>query len=139
MDTIHLLSTDIPKKQTEIPEKCFFNSRIGDLHISNNVKTIGAQAFAKCDELDLATLGKNVTTVKTEAFLDCKELKSIKIPKSVKTIGTRAFGFYSDWDCDDNGIEIPAFSHVDMTITGYKGSAAEKYAKKNGLKFKAIK
>ncbi|MBR1663508.1 MAG: leucine-rich repeat protein [Ruminococcus sp.] len=53
---------------------------------------------------------------------DGADLKTITIPKSVKTIGDNAF-----MNCSKS-----------LTIKTPKGSAAAKYAKKNGIKVKYI-
>ena len=53
----------------------------------------------------------------------CSSLKSITIPESVTSIGERAFD-----EC----------KRENLTIKGYAGSYAEKYAKENGISFEAI-
>ncbi len=66
------------------------------------------------------------------AFFDCTALQSVKIPKSVKNIGTKALGYYSlKWYNIIKKLK-------DITINGYKGTIAQKYANKNGFKFKKI-
>ena len=66
-------------------------------------------------------------TIGNRAFLGCTSLKCITIPKKVVSIGKKAFGYKS------YSKKIKCF-----TIKGYKGTAAEKYAKKNGFKFIAL-
>ena len=64
------------------------------------------------------------------AFYDCADLQSVKVPKSVKNIGKKALGYYAlDWYGIDKKVK-------NFTVKGKKGTAAQKYAKKNGLKFK---
>ena len=65
--------------------------------------------------------------INSHAFFACNQLKKIRIPKSVKKIGKEALGYES------RGTIIN-----DFKIKGYKGTAAEKYAKKNGFKFFAL-
>lgn len=55
-----------------------------------------------------------------DEFFYNENLKTIVIPKSVKSIGEYTFG------------TVDSFP---ITIKGYKGTAAEEYAKENGFKF----
>ena len=74
-----------------------------------------------------------IKTIDKEAFFNCKKLKTITIPKSVKKIGKRALGYI--WKNNHSNTII---CKDGFTIKGYKGTAAEKYAKQNGFKFVAI-
>ena len=58
-----------------------------------------------------------------DEFFYNENLKTIVIPKSVKSIGEYTFG------------TVDSFP---ITIKGYKGTAAEEYAKENGFKFIAL-
>ncbi len=92
--------------------------------IPNSIIKIDDYAFEKCYSLKNFKLCKKLKTINKNAFLGCKKLKKITIPKSVKKIGKKAFGYKS------YSKKIKGF-----TIKGYKGTAAEKYAKKNKFKF----
>ena len=97
--------------------------------LPNGLKRIGDQLLAFCTNLKTLIIPEGVTGIGYYAFEDCTSLKSVIIPKSVKTIGEYAFGYYYNSKtavCD----KIAGF-----TISGVKGTAAEKYAKKNGFKF----
>jgi hypothetical protein len=73
---------------------------------------------------------KNIKSIPDGCFLDCKKLSSVTVPCSVEKIGKQAFGYI--WG--DYVIE----KDKNFELKGKKGSAAEKYAKANKLKFKAI-
>lgn len=83
---------------------------------------IGKAAFMDCDKLKTVVIQQGAGTIGIAAFKNCKALKTITIPKSVHKIGKNAI--------PKNGGKT--------IIKGYKGSYAEKYAKKKGIKFKAI-
>ena len=90
--------------------------------------------FENCVNLENVTIPNTVTEIYPLAFIGCTKLKSITIPKSVKTIvksAGKTMGYYRD--NDNNYIKI-----ADFTIKGYKGTAAEEYAKENGFKFIAL-
>ena len=102
--------------------------------IENGVTTIVQAIFENCVNLESVTIPNTVTEIYPLAFMGCTKLKSITIPKSVKTIvktAGKAMGYYRD--SDNNYIKI-----ADFTIKGYKGTAAEEYAKENGFKFIAL-
>ena len=82
------------------------------------------------------TIQNNVTEIEDRAFDNCKSLKSITIPASVKKIGKMAFGYVLKYQPsgDESYIDVPIKG---FTIKGYKDTAAEKYAKKNGFKIVA--
>ena len=99
--------------------------------IENGVTTIVQAIFENCVNLESVTIPNTVTEIYPLAFMGCTKLKSITIPKSVKTIvktAGKAMGYYRD--SDNNYIKI-----ADFTIKGYRGTAAEEYAKDNGFKF----
>ena len=102
--------------------------RLKSVKFSNSLISIGQGAFCDCKTLSKIKLPNKLKKIKMYAFIGCKKLKDITIPKSVKKIGAEAFGY------KDQGIKKKSF-----TIKGYKGTAAEKYAKKNGFKFVVIK
>ena len=60
-----------------------------------SVKSIGREAFCKCNNLMSITIPDSVTSIGHLAFHDCYNLTSITIPDSVTSIGSEVFG-----DCD---------------------------------------
>lgn len=78
-----------------------------------------------------------MTSIGKGAFAGCVSLNEIVIPKSVTYIEEYAFGYddanyYSAYD------ERQFEKIDDFTIYGYKNTAAEKYANKNGFNFIAL-
>lgn len=82
--------------------------------------------FYCCKNLKTVILKDGVKRIPYEMFDNCPKLKKIKIPSSVKEIDSDALGF-KDGDPVKN-----------FTIIGYRGTAAEKYARENKFIFKAV-
>lgn len=55
--------------------------------------SIGANAFAYCNELAEITIPENVTTIGEHSFNSCKSLESVTIPSKITTIGASAFAY----------------------------------------------
>nr|WP_296076080.1 leucine-rich repeat domain-containing protein [uncultured Ruminococcus sp.] len=116
------------------------NLKIGDEAFSylTKIKTLkvpkvsGYGVFRNCYNLSSISIPSNVKTLTNEEFISCEKLKKVTIPKTVKKIGERALG-YIESEYDGRISKVKGF-----TIRGYKGSAGEKYAKKNGFKFVKI-
>lgn len=109
-------SPKIPDSVTVIGYFAFRNSDITKVTLGKHVKYIGNYAFSGCKKLKEIKWNKKVNRIGDMAFYGCAKLKQITISKKVKKIGMSAFP-------------------EKTTIYGKKGSAAEKYAKKNKLKF----
>ena len=126
----------ILNKVKKISEEAFCeNRRINSVIISENVSIIDYCCFLDCSNLRKLTIkSKRKLLIEEEAFLGCKKMKSVTLPKNVKKIEKYAFGYklkkyYNEY----KRVRVNGF-----TIKGYKGTAAEKYAKKNGFKFIAL-
>ena len=59
--------------------------------IPNGVKTIGAEAFSGCHALSNVVIPDGVTSIGASAFSVCRCLRSITLPDSVTSIGAAAF------------------------------------------------
>ena len=59
--------------------------------IPSTVRTIGDNAFQRCEDLAEISTPDGVTTIGNKAFMDCSSLKEITLPASVKEIGESAF------------------------------------------------
>ena len=99
---------------------------LDDIYITANIGEIESEAFNGCTSLENINFekGSKLDTIGESAFLDCISLKSVEIPDSVNNIMKYAFG-YSDKNNHIDGFEIK----------GYRGSAAQEYAKNNALRF----
>ena len=85
---------DFPSSVTIISYEAFRGC--ANLEIVNNVDnvvSIGAQAFYKCEYLDSfpVTLTSALTNIGSSAFFGCKKLTTITIPNPVLSIGPSAF------------------------------------------------
>jgi len=141
-DCRRLTSVTIPDSVTSIGENAFHDCEsLTSVTIPNSVTSIGDSAFWCCKSLTSVTIPNSVTSIGNDAFFLCKSLTSVTIPNSVTSIGDRAF-----WGCESlTSVTIPnsvtsigssAFWSCDnVTIYGSTGSEAERYAKKNGIKF----
>ena len=93
---------------------------------------IASDAFMDCINLKSVTLPDSLKTVCFDAFYGCGFYK-ITIPATVTVIEEEAFGLFN------GGTPIKGFkrtNYIDgFTITGYDGTAANRYADENGLKF----
>lgn len=130
-DCSSLESITIPQNVTSLGigafERCV---KLTSIDIPKSVKTIKYYCFYDCTGLTSVTLREGLETIELETFVGCTKLKEIVIPYSVTKIGDHAFGFYKD---GQNYVKLSG-----AKIYGYPGTAAQKYAKKNGIKFVSI-
>ena len=114
------------------------------LIIENGITGIGKNTFADFRALTSVTLPETLTDIQYCAFADCISLKTLKLPNGVKTIGDNAFAGCVSLETifipeSVSDIDEPAFDGCDkLTIQGKKGSYAETFAKKQGIKFTAV-
>lgn len=136
----------IPNSVKRIGHLAFVDSTIKKVMLGKNVTRIVGSAFEGCKKLAEVKLNNKLKVIESFAFEDCKSLKSIKIPKSVNKIGENAFFgcknlkkiYIYNKKCKLDKDEYFCAIPNSVTIYGYKGSTAEKYAKKNGNKFVAL-
>ena len=126
-----LTNIEIPDSVTYIGETAFRNCyALKKLTIPDSVSNIGAAAFYDCKNLENIVLGNNVKAINDRAFVGCESLKKVTIPDNVTEIGDYAFGYYY------NGQQINDYTkYNDFVIFCKKGTAAENYAVKNGIKY----
>ena len=108
-----------------IPLRVFVKS----VSISEGITNVRDCAIYNCPNLESATIPDSVTDIGSRAFYNCKRLLRVTIPSSVTSIGNDAFGYYRDYDKNDN-IKVEGF-----TITGDENTSAQVYANDNGFRF----
>ena len=135
--------------------------------MSDNVKSIGYEAFCNCFQLKKIKLSSNLEAISSRLLASCYNLEGITIPNSVKSIGNNAFygctclteliipdsvtliGMWAFYGCkclaeitipqSVSTIESDAFvGCTHLKIKGYDGSYAQKYATKNSIPFQVI-
>lgn len=76
---------------TEIAPNAFSDSYIQSITIGSMVRTIGAGAFSRCDDLEQVTFGVNVQTIGASAFEECGSLEQVTLPLMLRSVGENAF------------------------------------------------
>lgn len=103
---------NIPPLVTKIPEKCFYDSTIMSIDLSNvtciennafsdcrnlkkidfsNVKTLMECVVSHCHKLETVILPEHLTELPPYFFFDCIKLRSVKLPDSIEKIHRFAF------------------------------------------------
>lgn len=112
---------------TAVGTKAFANvkKQLHSVIISDNVTSIGDNAFAGCTRLQYVQMPKSLATVGTGAFNGCSALPYIVIPATVKGDG------YSTWPLGDASFtDCPKLEHAFML-----GSAPENAYAVSGYDF----
>lgn len=99
--------------------------------VEKGVKTLGYGAIMDCPKLKTVKLPEGLKAIGQFAFYKCPTLKNLTIPRSVTRIGDKG-------DDENNNIFSYNGNRGGTVIRGYKGSAAQRYAEKCGIKFVAI-
>lgn len=131
-DCIKLTEIVIPDSVTVINDSTFlYCTGIRKLVLPEGLKKIDGCAFQGCNQLTDVVIPDGVEYVGLWAFGLCEKLESVTVPKSVTTIDNAAF------TNDFTDINTPPYKDFvsSVTIKGYAGSEAEKYAAENNLKF----
>ena len=131
-----LTSVVIPNGVTNIDYDTFYHcDSLTNVTIPNGITSIGDWAFEYCAALTNITIPSSVTSIGNLAFLGCTKLTNVTIPDSVINIGEASFGYTDVIYSDD----VASYTKdTGFTITGYTGTAAEKYAKENNIPFIAL-
>ncbi|WP_028518729.1 leucine-rich repeat domain-containing protein [Ruminococcus flavefaciens] len=123
-----LKEIELPETLDIIPDSCFRAcTSLTEITLPQEIKVIEKFAFAGCTGLESADLGKSLMAVGERAFYMCSKLQSAVLPQTCYDIGKQAFGY----TCDGNKMAVK----TDMTLIGSSESAAESYAKENGIRF----
>ena len=76
---------------TSVGERAFVRGNFKSLKMSDNLTTIGDNAFWECPKLTSIEFSNNLEYIGQWAFAGCMELPSVTIPRSVKCIDLIAF------------------------------------------------
>ncbi|MCI5649147.1 MAG: S-layer homology domain-containing protein [Fusicatenibacter sp.] len=98
-----------------------YTEDIMQVRIKNGAESIGNTAFSSCSRLAEVKIPTSVLRIGRYAFEGCTSLTEVTIPKTVTEIGEHAFD-----GCDA------------LTICGYRDTAAESYARENGIPFEDL-
>lgn len=119
--------------------------------VGNGITSLGSYAFSYFSALETADLPDSLERIGEHAFDGCKMLKSLTIPAKVTTIEKAAFQFCESLESVTvlNPMAEIAYYAIgfnrsskpvdyDVTIYGYDGSTAEKYADWHGVPFVSL-
>lgn len=115
-----LESVTVEAELNEIGYLAFYNcAKLRRIEFKRPVETIARSAFNRCTALESVTIPDGCKKICTYAFRTCKALSRVTIPDSVELIEPDVF------------LESP-----NVVICCGKGSAAERYATENGIKYR---
>ena len=96
-------TAEIPTWVTIIRNSAFENcTRLTDITLHENVKTIGKRAFYNCHNLTHVEFPNSLENIGVGAFYNCRGLNSLEFPDSLKSIEDWAF-----YNCRIKSITIP--------------------------------
>ncbi len=122
-----------------------YHDYIKEIHIGNEVTTIGGYAFYDCANVRNITIPNSIVAISCYAFSRCESLNAVTIPDSVSQIAWEAFsqcknltsitvcGSNCDISSDRGTLGVPGTT----VVHGYEKSSASYVAKKNGYTFTA--
>ena len=151
-----LKTVNIESGGVKIPGNLFNGCiSVQEITIPEGIQIIGGGAFSTCNSLEEIKIPDTVQNIGTRAFYGCKSLKKVTISNSDQIkINSGAFykcpyleDFYDYSDNAEYFYANPNISWGDdptisdtpfLTIHGFSGSNAEKYAKQYGIPFAAL-
>ena len=92
---ISLKSIKLPKYLEKISPRICEYSGIIKLNITNNIESIGRNAFSNCKEMEFVKIGDSVKKIGEEAFCGNPKLKKIVLGNSIEKIDSYAFVMFS--------------------------------------------
>ena len=126
------------------------------------VDQIGDRAFENCYSLNKINIPSSTVKIEESAFQNCEQLASVTIPEKTVINGTMTFGYMYGtdekqdlwnseedfWNADYKHVFANGSASVysidvlikqkKITLSVYKGSPAEEWAKKNKIAYKVI-
>ena len=144
---------NIPNSISEIGYLTFYQcTSLKNVYLPSSIVKIGAFAFSNCELLSHINIPEQVEKISVGTFSGCTSLTDIIIPYNIITIENDAFEYPTlskitilnpDTNIENSFIGYYKESGLykknnNLTIEGYKGSTAEKYAMEHGFNFVAI-
>ncbi len=106
----------------------------GKVVIPEGTKYIAEEAFIENEKITEVVLPESLYYIGFNAFTGCSNLKEITIPSNVKDITDESIGFtYKE---TYEGVDI--LKNEGLVIKGYDGTAAHKYAARNGFEYVSL-
>ena len=125
-----LTAVELPDSLEILPDSCFRAcTSLSKVRLPKRLTSAGAFCFAGCTGLKDVQTDDELLFIGERAFYMCGKLNEIYIPPTCTFIGKQAVGF----TCDGN-LEL---KQMGLLISGERGTAAERYAAENGLRFNA--
>lgn len=104
--------------------------KLSKIKIPDTVQKIGEYAFSLCDALETINIPEGVTEIDRMAFSECPNLRLIKLPRSL----SKAVNL-----TPKDKPPITLFNNSpNVTALVYPKSYAERYCKRNNIKFKLV-
>jgi len=123
-----LRAVNLPEGITAICRETFSDcTALQNVTIPGTVTTIGKCAFQECIALETVTICDGVLEIERQAFQYCKNLKSVVLPQSVRKIKNNTY----------KGTVPQTIFHndTDVTVTVTPKSYAEKYCRRNDIRY----
>lgn len=123
-----LAEAALPDSLYRIGKRAFQGTALKTVEVPGGVDKVQDNCFAQCPQLTEATLREGVKTIEWSAFRDCASLKSVSLPDSMQSI----------WHSPGiSHTEVFEGAAAELTIHGFRGSAADLYAEEAGIRFEA--
>lgn len=136
----------LPEAVTSIGSCAFQGSGLTEMDIPEGVTVIGSEAFSTCPSLARVTLPQSLTNLGEKAFYDCDALEEVWLHEGLKMIEDYAFA-----DClslrtvvfqgKTTALYANSFAKNsdELTLWGYAGIGAQKYAGDKKINFCVLK
>ncbi|MBR1684061.1 MAG: leucine-rich repeat protein, partial [Clostridia bacterium] len=85
-----MITLTLPDSVEEIGEYAFSDSALAEITFGSGLKSIGAYAFSKCENLTAVILPSGVKEVKAGLFVGCRNLGTLSMGDQVTQIGESA-------------------------------------------------